>query len=249
MVGHTFEYSPSVRKVKEIIDSDQLGKINYVSASRLNLGIFQRDINVVWDLAPHDFSIILYLLEKFPESVSCEGTSHYRPDIEDVAISTLKFGDGLAAFVQSSWLDPNKVRQITIVGTRKMLLYDDVSPNEKVKIFDKGVDVPPRYDTFGEFQFAYRYGDIYIPRVEETEPLRLECEHFVECIRTGRRPQTDVDNGTRVVRLLEACELSLRTGRRVNLSEPAVKSTEDLGDSSAVAAIRELSRGVDGTTI
>jgi predicted dehydrogenase len=211
MVGHTFEYAAAVLKTKEIVDSGELGEILYIFTSRVNLGLFQPDINVVWDLAPHDVSIINFLLSRLPGTVNCQGTAHYRKGIEDVATMTLNYGNGTIAFIHNSWLDPNKVRRTTVVGTKKMLVYDDVESQEKVKIYDKGVECPPYYDTFGEFQLSYRYGDIYSPKLDDYEPLRAECGHFVDCIRNGRAPRTDGYCGYRVVTVLEAAQQSLRS--------------------------------------
>jgi predicted dehydrogenase len=212
MVGHTFEYSAPVLKIREIIKSGELGDIFYVSSVRANLGLFQRDVNVTWDLATHDISIILMLLEQMPVEVSCHGQSHYRNNVEDVAMLTLRFPNNLIAFVHVSWLDPNKIRRSTIVGSRKMLVYDDTALQEKIRVYDKGVTMNPYYDTYGDFQMSYRYGDVHIPRIEEPEPLKVECEHFVDCILSGRSPRTDGENGLRVVSILEACERSLRNG-------------------------------------
>lgn len=212
MVGHTFEYSAPVLKIREIIKSGELGDIFYVSSVRANLGLFQRDVNVTWDLATHDISIILMLLEQMPSEVSCHAQSHYRKNVEDVAMLTLRFPNNVIAFVHVSWLDPNKIRRATIVGSRKMLVYDDTALQEKIRVYDKGVSISPYYDTYGDFQMSYRYGDVHIPRIEEPEPLKVECEHFVECILKGRSPKTDGDNGLRVVSVLEACERSLHDG-------------------------------------
>ncbi|RMD86754.1 MAG: gfo/Idh/MocA family oxidoreductase [Calditrichaeota bacterium] len=226
MVGHTFEYSPAVNKAKEILQSGEIGDILYISSLRLNLGLFQTDINVVWDLAPHDISIILYLLNKVPTIVNAQGKAHYFENIEDVATETLHFNNGEVAFLHQSWLDPYKVRKMTIVGTKKMLVYDDVQSNEKIKIFDKGIDAPPHYDTFAEFHFAYRYGDIFSPRIEEREPLRIECEHFLECIRAKKTPRTDGYSGLRVVSILEAMNYSMNNNGsavQINGLKKAVK--------------------------
>ena len=212
MVGHTFEYTASVNKIKEILDSGELGLIHYISCQRLNLGLFQSDINVIWDLAPHDVSIILYLLNEFPESVNAQGMAHYKEGIEDVAVMTLNFSCGAIAFIHNSWLDPDKIRKITIVGSKKMLVYDDINAGEKIRIYDKGVEAPPYYDTFAEFHFSYRYGDIYIPRVQEHEPLRYECSHFLESIRKKQAPRSDGYSGLRVISILEAANKSLANG-------------------------------------
>ena len=212
MVGHTFEYTAAVNKVKEIVDSGELGEPLYVSSTRRNLGLFQPDINVAWDLAPHDISIITYLLGEIPVSVNCQGKSHYKKDIEDVATMTLNYTNGVIAFIHSSWLDPNKVRKTTIVGSKKMLLYNDVETQEKIKIYDKGVDAPPHYDTYADFQFSYRYGDIYSPRLEDYEPLREQSKHFLECIERGSQPRSCGYSGLRVVSVLEAASQSLKKG-------------------------------------
>jgi predicted dehydrogenase len=216
MVGHTFEYAAAVNKVKEIVEGGSLGKVLYISCVRVNLGLFQPDINVVWDLAPHDISIIIYILRETPASVNSQGKAHFRPGIEDVATTTLNFKNGVVAFVHNSWLDPNKIRRTTIVGTRRMLVYDDIEPQEKIKIYDKGVDVPPYYDTYAEFQFSYRYGDIHSPRIEDYEPLKKECDHFITCIQKGMCPLSDGYSGLRVVSILEAANKSLQQkGRAV----------------------------------
>jgi predicted dehydrogenase len=213
MVGHTFEYSAPVLKMHDIIASGELGDVFYISSVRANLGLFQRDVNVTWDLATHDISIILNLMGgREPEAVSCQGESHYGHGVEDVAMLTLRFERNVIAFIHVSWLDPDKIRRTTVVGSRKMLVYDDTAPQEKIRIYDKGVTAQKYYDTFGEFQFSYRYGDIQIPRIEEKEPLFCECEHFVNCIKSGQTPNTDGVNGARVVSVLEAANYSLRRG-------------------------------------
>ncbi len=212
LVDHTFEYTPAVNRIKEIIDGGELGDIYYISMSRLNLGLFQRDINVVWDLAPHDISILHYVLQAMPEVVSAHGNANILPGIEDVALVTLRFPRNVIAYLQVSWLDPCKIRRATFVGSKKMLVYDDIEPLEKIKIYDKGVKGPMHYDTFGEFQFSYRYGDIYTPFLASHEPLSLECRHFIECITEGAKPRTDGVSGMNVVRVLEAAQRSIKNG-------------------------------------
>ncbi len=212
MIGHTFEYTAAVNKAKEIVDSGELGEIYYISSTRVNLGLFQPDINVIWDLAPHDISIISYILDESPIGVGGQGKAHYNKEIEDVAQMTLNYPNGTIAFIHNSWLDPDKIRKTTIVGNKKMLVYNDISPNEKIKIYDKGVEAPPYYDTYAEFQFSYRYGDIYTPRIEEYEPLKRECEHFIDCIRESKTPKSDGLSGLRVVSILEAANKSMRNG-------------------------------------
>ncbi len=214
MVGHTFEYTAAVRKMKEIIDSGDLGEIYYISSQRLNLGLFQQDINVLWDLAPHDISIILYLLGCEPESVSAIGSSHINPAIEDVAILTMRFPNNLIAFIQTSWLDPDKIRKMTIVGSKKMMVYDDVQPTEKIKIYDKGVELPQHYDTFAEFHYSYKYGDIIIPKIEGGEPIRTELKHFIDCINNDKVPVSDGASGLRVIKILEAAQNSIEKNHK-----------------------------------
>ena len=214
MVGHTFEYTAAVNKIKEIIDSGEIGDVLYINSSRVNLGLIQKDINVIWDLAPHDISIITYVLGQEPITVNAQARSHFNTGIEEVAMTTLNFANDTMAFIRNSWIDPNKIRSMIFVGTKKMLVYDDISPNEKIKIYDKGVEKPSYYDTFGEFQFSYRYGDIHIPHVKEHEALRKECAHFVESIEEGTTPRSDGISGLRVIRTIEAANESLKNQGR-----------------------------------
>ena len=210
MVGHTFLYSQEVRKIKDIVDWGDIGDIRYIAARRLNLGLYQNDINVAWDLAPHDLSIILHIMGEPPLSVNCEGSAHVTPGVEDVTMIHLEFPRSRSALVHSSWLDPKKTREMTIVGSKRMIVYDDVSQLEKVRIFDTRVERPPHYDTFTEFQYAYHYGDMYAPHIKLEEPLKAECQHFLECVKTGQTPLTSGTQGLEVVRLLEACSASLK---------------------------------------
>jgi predicted dehydrogenase len=212
MVGHTFIFSAPVRRIREIIQAGDIGEIQYISSRRLNLGLFQKDINVAWDLAPHDISIILYLLGKPPISVNCQGKAHVNKDIEDVTNMSLDFDNGGFATIHSSWLDPNKVREMVIVGSKRMIVYDDNQPLEKIKIYDKRVEAPPHYDTFAEFQYSYHYGDMYAPYIKQVEPLKVEAQHFLECIRTGKKPETSGLDGLRVIQILEASSRSLKNG-------------------------------------
>ena len=210
MVDHTFLYSAPVRKIKEIIDWGDLGDIRYISARRLNLGLFQKDINVAWDLAPHDLSIILYLMGDQPISLNCRGSAHVTPGVEDVTSMFLQFPGNRSAVIHSSWLDPRKVREMTIVGSKRMIVYDDVASPEKIRIYDVRVERPPHYDTFAEFQYAYHYGDMYVPYIKQEEPLKIECQHFLDCIRNGKAPLTDGAQGMQLVNILEAASVSLR---------------------------------------
>jgi predicted dehydrogenase len=227
MVGHTYLYSAPVRMIAEFIKSGELGDICYINSRRLNLGLFQRDINVTWDLAPHDLSIIMHLLEQSPSRVNCQGNAHVTSGVEDVSNLSLRFPEGQFATVQSSWIEPRKVREMTIVGTRKMIVYNDIEPMEKLRIYDSRVESPPHYDSFGEFQYAYHYGDSFLPRIEQREPLRQVCSHFIDCIVTGARPLSCGSRGLEVVRVLEACDESLAAGgAAIDLSQPAVRTSE-----------------------
>jgi len=222
MSGHTFLYNPAVVELRRLVSSGELGRIFYVDAARLSLGLFQRHVNVIWDLAPHDVSILLYVLGTSPVAVSARGSSCVRSTVHDVAYVEVQFADGISTQLHVSWLDPAKVRRITVVGDRKMAVYNDVSTTEKIRIYDKGVEPPPT-DSFGEFQLSYRNGQITIPYVPWQEPLRTECEHFIECIVTGATPLTDGYQGLAVVAVLEAANQSLANGGlRVPVRIPAM---------------------------
>jgi len=210
MSGHTFLYSSSVRKICDIINAGDIGDIRYINARRLNLGLFQKDINVVWDLAPHDISIILHILGELPLTVNCQGNAHVTSGVEDVTNLSLSFRNKKFATIQSSWLEPRKVREMTIVGTRRMIVYDDLQPLEKIRIYDVRVDRPPHYDTFAEFHYSYHYGDSYIPHIQQEEPLKVECQHFIDCIESGMEPTTSGRSGLELVTILEAATASLK---------------------------------------
>jgi predicted dehydrogenase len=219
MVGHTFVFSPPVRKVKEIISSGQLGDVRFITSSRVNLGLHQKDVSVIWDLAPHDLSILDYWLGESPESVSVTGRACVQAGMPDVAFISLRFSSGIVALLDVAWLSPVKLRRTAVVGSERMLTYDDTEAVEKVKVFDHGVDLKDP-ETFGEFQLSYRTGDILAPKLEATEPLWAEAAHFVDCITRNERPLTDGAAGLRVVASLEAAEWSLRhdgASRRVVL--------------------------------
>lgn len=210
MVGHVFVYTPSICKIKELIDSGEIGEVYYISARRLNLGLFQKDINVAWDLAPHDISVILHLLGKKPVSLNCQGKAHINPKIEDITNISINFDDGKFATIQSSWIDPRKIREITIVGSKKMIVYDDTEPLEKIKVYDKRIEAPKYYDTFAEFHYSYHYGDSYIPFIDLKEPLKLECQDFIDSIKSGNPPLASGEKGLEVVQILEASSESLK---------------------------------------
>src|SRR5581483_6348371 len=205
----------AVVKVKELIDRGALGDIYYIDSARVNLGLHQFDINVIWDLAPHDISIILYWLGKYPVRVSARGNSYTQDSIEDVAFITLEFADRVMAHIHVSWMSPAKLRRTTVVGSKQMIVYDDLEVAEKVKLYDSGVErLALNADTRAELQRTYRVGDVLSPRLDVVEPLRVECEHFVECIRTGATPRTDGSAGVAVVQVLEASTQSLKQGGR-----------------------------------
>ncbi len=212
MVGHTFVYSAPVRKIKEIIDSGALGELLYINSQRLNLGLFQKDINVAWDLAPHDISIIHYLLDEDPITVNCQGKAHITQDIEDVTNISLQFSKSAFAMIQSSWINPNKIRTMIIVGSKKMIIYDDTEPLEKIKVYDKRVELPPHYDTFADFQYSYHYGDMHCPHIKHKEPLQMEAADFVKSIETGAPPEASGLEGLKVLAVLEAASESLKKG-------------------------------------
>ena len=211
MVGHLLEYHPGVRKLKEIADSGNLGDIHYIYSNRLNLGVLRADENALWSLGAHDVSVVLYLAGG-EEPVECEarGESYMQAGIEDVVFCFLRFPSGLSAHLHLSWLDPHKERRFTVVGSRRMATFDDMDLERKVTVYDKGFD--ERVGSYGEY--ITRSGDIWSPRVPAVEPLRVECEHFVDCVREGRTPRSDGNSGMRVVRVLEALQQSLDASAR-----------------------------------
>ena len=229
MVDHTFVYTGAVRKMKEILDSGELGDLLYFDSVRINLGLFQRDINVLWDLAPHDLSILDYLIERQPVGVSALGSCHIEPDIENIAYLVMKFPDDFIAHFHFNWLAPVKIRRTLIAGARKMILYDDIEPTEKVRIYDKGVTANRIEDREADYQtlVSYRTGDVWAPRLDATEALRYVVAEFVNSVRTSRTPLTDGRAGLRVVRILEAAQESIKQGGDFKL----------LGSARAVPAV------------
>ncbi|MGH3871987.1 MAG: Gfo/Idh/MocA family protein [Pseudonocardiaceae bacterium] len=216
MVGHTFEYNAAVWKLKQIIDSGELGRILYIDAARLSLGKYQRDCNVIWDLAPHDISIASYLLDELPRTAWVWAKRHVGHRHADVAYLRLDFQQAAThAFVHVSWLDPCKVRRVTVVGERKMAVYDDMSDNERIRVYDIGVD-PGDPDDHGEshaMPVSYRTGDIVSPYVQFNEPLLVQDSHFIECIRSGSKPNTPGERGLDIVRVLAAADVAEASGR------------------------------------
>jgi predicted dehydrogenase len=216
MVGHTFQYSPPVMKIRQILDAGELGQIFYLSSTRVNLGLHQKDVSVLWDLAPHDLSMILYWLDEDPIEVLATGKDFVQKGIPDVAFLFMRFASGAIAHVQVSWLAPSKLRRTTIVGDAKMLVYDDTEHLEQVKIFDKGVRFKDP-DTFGEYQLSYRTGDIVSPKIESFEPLQAEVTDFLTAILGRRAPPSDGHAGLRVIRVLEAAERSLANSGHIEV--------------------------------
>jgi predicted dehydrogenase len=208
MVGHLMLYHPAVERLKAMIDGGELGRVFYIYAVRVNLGRVRQDENALWSLAPHDVSMIEYLLGDEPQSVSARGGTYLQSRIEDVVFVNLRFRSGVTAQIQVSWLDPRKERRLVIVGSQKMVEFDDVHPVEKLRVYDKGVDRPPAFTEYAQF-LSIRNGDIHIPQIPLCEPLERECRHFVECVAEGKRPITDGASALRVVRVLEAAQKSL----------------------------------------
>jgi predicted dehydrogenase len=216
MPGHTFLYSPPVNLIRSLIESGELGEIYFISTSRVNLGLHQSDVSVAWDLGPHDFSILRYWLDETPTHASALSRGCVIPEIPDVAFIDLEFASGTVAHVELSWLAPSKLRRTTIVGSRKMIVYDDTS-NEPVRVFDSGVQLPDP-TTFGEYKLTYRTGDIVSPHLSVAEPLKLELEDFASAIRTGSTPRSSRELGLEVVRMVEAVDASMeRNGAKVVL--------------------------------
>ncbi|MDA2935692.1 Gfo/Idh/MocA family oxidoreductase [Patescibacteria group bacterium AH-259-L05] len=219
MTGHTFLYNDAVRKAKEYIDKGELGKIHYIYFQRLNLGRVRDDVNAMWNFAPHDISVALYWLNQSPLRVSAHGVDYLQDGIEDVVFLNLEFPDKVFVQIHTSWIDPNKVRRAVIVGSKKMLVYDDVSDNTKIQLFDKGIYKKPSHireelaipKTQEEFKLFIRKGDIHIPHFTFREPLHVECSHFIECIKKNKQPLSDGYNGLAVVKILEAGQTSLKS--------------------------------------
>ena len=210
MVGHLMLYHPAIKQIKKYIDNGELGEIYYSYSLRVNLGTVRSDENSLWSFAPHDLSMLLYLFGSEVESVSARGQSYLQNDLEDVVFLSLYFKDKKMAQIQISWLDPHKERKLTLVGSKKMLVFDDVQAVEKIKIYDKGISkgVGTEFDSYGDY-LTLRTGDIYLPHVDMAEPLRLECSHFLDCIKNKTTPLTDGRNGLEVVKILEKAQESL----------------------------------------
>jgi predicted dehydrogenase len=209
MVGHLLEYHPIIRRLKDMIASNELGDVYYIYNQRVNLGTVRGDENALWNFAPHDISSILFLLDKEPTDVSARGQCYLQPGIEDVVFMTMNFNDKSMAHVHVSWLDPHKIRKLTIVGSKKMAVFDDLDANEKLRVYDKGAAQNTDYNSFAEY-ITLRFGDITIPYVKVDEPLRIECMHFLECVAERKRPVSDGYDGLRVIKVLDAAQQSLK---------------------------------------
>jgi predicted dehydrogenase len=219
LVGHVYEYNPAIERTRELIASRALGDTYYVQCTRTNLGPIRDDVNALWDLAPHDVSILLYLLGAAPVRVSATGATFFDNARHDVVFGTLVFPKGAIGHIHVSWLDPRKVREITVVGSSKMLVFDDLNGVEPLRIYDRGISEVPSYRSFGEFQLVPRFGDITIPRVAAVEPLRAQCEHFLDCVEGRAQPRSSGEDGLRVIRVLTALQTSLdQNGLPVALS-------------------------------
>lgn len=217
-VDHVFVYSPPVIKMKEIVDSGRLGKIYFIDSVRINLGLLQSDVNVVWDLAPHDLSIVDLLLGRMPRSLSAFGAVHANQNIEDVAYLNLDYGEGLIANFHVNWLSPVKVRQMMVGGSEQSLIYNDLESSEKVKVYNRGIQVGQDPERRRQVLISYRSGDMWAPHISNEEPLGRMAAHFIQCIREGRTPLTDGQSGLRLVRILEAAQRSIKAqGGRVVL--------------------------------
>jgi predicted dehydrogenase len=218
MVDHTFIYTGAVRKIKELADNGSLGKIQYYDSVRVNLGLFQPDVNVIWDLAVHDLSIMDYVLSARPAAVSATGLAHVAGRPENIAYITMFFEQPLIAHIHVNWLSPVKIRSTLIGGSDKMIVYDDLEVLEKVKVYDRGITVTPDSESFYQVLVGYRVGDMWAPKLDGTESLAVEFQHYVHCVETGERPRTDAQAGLQVVRILEAASLSMKDrGRLVEL--------------------------------
>ncbi|HUT58370.1 MAG TPA: Gfo/Idh/MocA family oxidoreductase [Phycisphaerae bacterium] len=211
MVGHLLEYHPCVLQLRDMVDKGRLGALRYMYCQRVNLGVVRKDENAWWSLAPHDVSIILYIFQAEPVTVTAQGQAYLREGVEDVVFAQLKFADGRMAHIHVSWFDPHKIRKVTLVGTDKMATFDDMDASEKIRIYDKGVDVAGSVVGYDQ-ALSIRSGDILIPKTPAGEPLRLECLHFLECIEKGKTPRSDARDGLRVVRVLDAATRSLKAG-------------------------------------
>jgi predicted dehydrogenase len=215
MVGHTFLYNPGVVALKKYLDQKEIGKLLYMHAERTNLGPIRKDTNALWDLASHDIAVYLYLINDLPLDVSARGGKYLKENVEDVVFLTMNFPGGIVGHVHVSWLEPCKVRRITLIGDKKMAVFNDINPIDPIRIYDKGVNIEKRYDTFGEFQLILRDGDILSPKIQSSEPLKNECVEFLKCVAGNTAPTSDGKFGVKVVKVLEAAQRSLDRGGKI----------------------------------
>jgi len=217
MVGHTFLYSPPVLKIKQYLEDGIIGELDFIQLTRINLGRVKHDFNVIWDLAPHDFSILHYLLDKSPSSIQVMGKASTFKQVCDVAFINLKYPNDLLVNIHLSWISPVKLRQSYIVGKKRMVVYDDTHPTDKIRLYDMGIDVKDP-DSFGEFQLSYRSGEMIIPRLDAVEPLAAECDHFIDCVDSSSTPRSSIHHAIEIVKMIEAAQESLSSdGKVVNL--------------------------------
>jgi predicted dehydrogenase len=225
MVDHTFVYTGAVRKIKEIADSGKLGDVLYYDSTRINLGLFQRDVDVIWDLAVHDLAIMDYILPSTPCAVAATGINHVFGGTENLAYITMFFAENVIAHVNVNWLSPVKVRRTLVGGSRQMIVYDDMEPSEKVKVYDKGITVNSTPDSLYKALVGYRSGDMFAPQLDVSEALKVEIQHFTDCVKTGAEPITGGQAGLRVVRILESASLSMKQrGKLVSLTNDVALS-------------------------
>jgi predicted dehydrogenase len=211
MVGHTFLYNPGIRKVREYVEKDEVGRLYYLYASRTNLGPFRHDVNALWDLATHDVSIFNYLLNATPLWVSAVGSNVLGNEHKDVGFVSISYPNNIIGHIHVSWAEPNKVRELVLVGSEKRVVFNDLDAVERVRVFEKGVEpTPEEADSFGEYQFLIRDGDIISPRVPVNEPLKAQCSHFLDCVTEQQQPFTDGRQGVEVVRVMEAIDRSIQ---------------------------------------
>lgn len=219
MVGHLLLYHPAVLKLKSYIENGEIGNVLYLYSTRVNLGRVREEENALWSLTSHDISVALFLLEDMPEEVTVKGQSYLREGIEDVVFATLKFKNNVLAQIHASWLDPHKIRKFTVVGSKKMVVFDDMEASEKVRIYDKGFDWQKNFGNYETF-LTLRQGDIHIPKVNMVEPLRIECQHFLDCINNNHQPVADGENGLNVLKVLTAAQRSLETnGKTIKMDQ------------------------------
>jgi len=240
MVGHTYQFHPAVDYIKEFLQSGELGDLYYMDSARLNLGVFRPDVNVLWDLAPHDISIILYLLDENPSWISAKTTAHVNPAIAEVSYIAIGFPGNILTHTHVSWLDPCKVRRLTLVGSKRMIVFDDVAPDDSVRIYDKGASLSNGANGTAGPAIQYRYGEVRAPYIPYSEPLKNECAHFIHCIRSGEMPKSNGRDALKIISILEAAHVSMADGgRQVELEAPkAAGAQPNKSDRPSIISVR-----------